>query len=479
MGLLIKNGTIISATSEYVADILVDDEIIQKVGLNLPEEEHDVVDATGKYVFPGGVDEHVHMGPFDSKSFETSHAALVGGTTTIVDFAPQFPGMTLVESMKKHAEENAQGVAACDYSFHTMVMDTDPELLMRSIPELADNGIANLKFFMAYKGSPFYANDALILRGMFEAKKHGITLMLHAENSDMIEVLAEFYKERGCIDPIGHSLSRPPIVEDEATFRGIQLAKLADVPLMIVHVTTKGAMRHIKQAREEGYSIYGETCAHYLTLDESNFLKPNFEGAKYVCAPALRTKDHLDALWDAVDQGYLKAISSDNAAVIGGFEAKKKGKDDFTKIPNGCPSMQNRMYMIWTQGVEKNRITRQKFVEVMCTNPAKISGLYPKKGAILPGSDADIVIFNPHNKGTIRWENSFEGSDYSPFEGIDRIGICEKVFLRGKLVAQDGNFVGKMGYGNYVPQKAYALPYERYLPREDDENTAIVLDSRT
>ncbi len=464
--LLIKNGTIISATSEYVADILVEGEKIKEIGIDLPEDGCEVIDATGKYVFPGGVDEHVHMGPFGSYSFETSHAALVGGTTTIVDFAPQFKGKTLIESLQEHEKENAIGKASCDYSFHSMVMDNDPDLLMRSIPELAENGVANIKFFMAYKGTPFYANDELIIQGMAEAKKYGLTSMLHCENGDFIEALAKKYKAEGVKDPIGHSLSRPPIVEDEATFRGIQMAKIADCPLYVVHVTTKNAMRFIKEAREEGYSIYGETCTHYLTLDESNFLKPDFEGGKYVCAPALRTKDHLEALWDGVDKGYLTAIGSDNAAVKGGFESKKKGIDDFTKIPNGCPGMQNRLYMIWTQGVMKNRITRQKFVELTSTNPAKVCGFYPQKGAILPGSDADIVIYNPEVKGTITFKDNYEGSDYETYEGFERSGICEKVFLRGKLMAENGKYVGEKGTGRYIKQKAYALPYDRYVPRK-------------
>ncbi|WP_300410723.1 dihydropyrimidinase [Lagierella sp.] len=406
------------------------------------------------------------MGPFESYSFETSHAALVGGTTTIVDFAPQFKEMTLLESLKEHDRKNAVGKASCDYSYHVMVMDNDEELLMKSIPELAENGVANLKFFMAYKGTPFYANDQLIIKGMKEARKYGLTVMLHCENGDFIEVLAEECKEKGITEPIGHSLSRPPIVEDEATFRGIQMAKISDCPLYIVHVSTKNAMNFIKEAQEEGYSVYGETCTHYLTLDDSNFLKDDFEGGKYVCAPALRPKEHLEALWDGVDKGYLKAVGSDNAAVIGGFEAKKRGKDDFTKIPNGCPGMQNRLYMLWTQGVMKNRITKQKFVELTSTNPAKVCGFYPQKGALLPGSDADIVIYNPKVSGKITFKDNYEGSDYETYEGFERSGICEKVFLRGKLVAENGKFVGEKGKGKYIKQNPYALPYERYIPRD-------------
>lgn len=467
MGLLIKGGTIVTATDEYVADILVEGEQIKSVGVDIPEEGHEVVDASGKYVFPGGVDEHVHMGTFGSLGFETSHAALVGGTTTIVDFAPQEQGKTLVESMINHRDNKAEGIASCDYSFHTMVMDNDEDLLMRSIPELVDNGISCLKFFMAYKGTPFYAPDELIMKGMLEAKKYGITMMLHCENGDMIEVLQKVYKEGGVKDPIGHSLSRPPIVEDESTYRGIAMAKAADVPLFVVHVSEKNAARHIREARQEGWPIYGETCTQYLNLDESNFLKPNFEGGKYVCAPALRTPDHLEYLWGAIQRGELKAVSSDNAANDGGFEgAKKKGMGDFSTIQNGAPGMQNRMYMLWTQGVEKGRLTRQQFVELACTNPAKVAGIYPEKGSIMPGADADIGIFDPNVEGTIKFEDNYEGIDYDSYEGFERKGIFEKVYLRGKLMAENGKFVGEKGQGKWLKQKPFGLAYDNYKPRE-------------
>lgn len=470
MGLLIKGGTIITASDEYVADILVEGEKIKAVGIDIPEEGHEVVDASGKYVFPGGVDEHVHMGPFDAMGFETSHAALVGGTTTIVDFAPQDPGKTLVQSMIDHRDKNAVDVASCDYAFHSMVMDNDEELLMKSIPELVENGISCLKFFMAYKGTPFYAEDSLILKGMLEAKKYGITMMLHAENADFIEVLQEVYKDGGVKDPIGHSLSRPPIVEDEATYRGVQMAKIADVPLFVVHVSDEGAAKHIRRARQEGWPIYGETCTQYLNLEEANFLKDDFEGAKFVCAPAIRKQSHLDYLWGAIERGELKAVSSDNAANIGGFEgAKKKGMGDFTKIQNGAPGMQNRLYMLWTQGVEKGKITRQQFVELGCTNPAKVCGLYPQKGSIMAGADADIVIYNPNVEGTIKFEDNYEGIDYDSYEGFERKGICEKVYLRGSLMAENGKFVGEKGTGKWLKQKPYGLAYDNYKPRRTIE----------
>ncbi|MDO5718759.1 MAG: dihydropyrimidinase [Tissierellia bacterium] len=461
MGLLIKNGNIISATNEYKADILVIDEKIAEIGIDLPEEGHEVVDATGHYVFPGGVDEHVHMGSFATLSFETSHAALVGGTTTIVDFAPQFEGMGILDSVKKHDDERAKGKASCDYSYHAMVMDKSDKLL-DEIPKLVDGGITTLKFFMAYKYTPFMVEDDLIFRSMQIAKDYGITIMVHAENGDMVYTLQNQLYSEGKIEPIYHARSRPPIVEDEATQRAIYLAELADCPLFVVHVSSKGAMMNIKNAYDRGLPIYGETCTHYLTLDESYLAKPDFEGAKYVCSPALRTKDHLEALWDGIEKEYLVAVGSDHAAVDGGFERKKDGIDNFAKIPNGSPGIQDRLTMLWSQGVAKGKISRQRFVEIACTNPAKVSGIYPQKGAIAPGSDADIVIFDPDYRGVIKFEDSYEGTDYAAYEGFERIGRFDKVYLRGKLVAEKGKLVSEKGKGKYIRPKPYAFAYDEY-----------------
>lgn len=466
MGLLIKNGTIVSDSAEWISDILVEGEKIVSIAKDIPVEGHEVVDATGKYVFPGGVDEHVHMGPFDSYSFETSHAALVGGTTTLVDFSPQYKGMGVIESLHKHNEEDAVGKASPDYSFHAMIMENSDKVL-DEIPHMVDAGIVNLKLFMAYKYTPFMVEDDLIFKCMQEAKKYGISIMVHAENGDLVDILQKELRAQGAEAPINHSYSRPPLVEDEATSRAIYMAELADCPLFVVHVTTKGAFRRIKEAHERGLPVYGETCTHYLVLDESYLAKPNFEGAKYVCAPALRTKDHGEVLWKAVQNGELQAISSDHAAVVGGFEAKKRGLHDFTKIPNGAPGMQDRLHMVWTQGVEKGRITRQDFVRLCMTNPAKVCGIFPQKGALLPGSDADILIFDPTYRGTITLADQYEGTDYAAYEGFEKKGIADKVYLRGKLMAERGKFVGERGQGRYIKPKPYTKSYEEYHKKKD------------
>ena len=461
MGIIIKNGTIVSANDEFVGDILIEGEKITQIGINLPEEGHKVFDANGKYVFPGGVDEHVHMGSFDTLSFETSHAALVGGTTTIVDFAPQIKGKGIIESVETQNREFAEGKSSSDYSFHGMVMDTS-EGLLDEIPKMVDAGITTLKFFMAYKYTPFMVQDDLIFKGMKLARDHGITVMVHAENGDMVYTLQQQLVAEGKTEPIYHAYSRPPIVEDEATQRAIYLSELAGCPLFVVHVSSKGAMEHIKAAHDKGLPVYGETCTHYLTLNESFLAKPNFEGAKYVCSPALRTDEHLDAMWYAIKNNYLLAVGSDHAAVTGGFEKKKDGINNFAKIPNGCPSVQDRMAMLWTQGVEKGRISRQRFVEISATTPAKVVGIYPQKGVILPGSDADIVIYDPEYRGVITHADSYEGTDYAAFEGFEKKGIADKVFLRGELVAERGKFVGEKGKGKYVKPRAYGLCYDGF-----------------
>lgn len=467
MGLLIKNGRILTASDEFTGDILSENGVISQVGQDIPEADHEVVDASGKYVFPGGVDEHVHMGPFDTYSFETSHAALVGGTTTIVDFSPQFEGMGIIESMEKHRAEKAEGQASSDYSFHGMVMNASEDIL-DEIPKLAEAGLASLKFFMAYKGTPYYSNDQLIFKAMQKCRDHGITVMLHCENGDVIEVLKEEIVAEGGSHPINHANSQPPKVEDEATERAIHLAEIADCPTFIVHVTTQGASDAIRRAQLRRAPVTAETCMHYLALDSSYLNLDASEAAKYVCSPPLRGPKHQEALWDRLNDGTLLAVSSDHAAVRGGTKSKIAATEKgFQHIPNGAPGMQDRLSMLWTLGVAGGRISKQKFVELVATNPAKISGIYPKKGSLAPGSDADIVIFDPDARSTVRLEDSYEGTDYALYEGFEKIGQVEKVYLRGQLMAEKGQLVGEKGQGEYIPAQAYALPYQQFKKKEN------------
>ena len=462
MKFLIKNGIIVTMVDEIQADILVENEKIVAIGKNLDEEGIEIVNASGRYILPGGVDQHTHFN-FSFKSatvrgFETSNAAIAGGTTTIVDFANQEKGKSLTESIKNYMEEKVSGKAMCDYGFHGVVFDPS-ESLFKEIPKLPEIGVPTLKLFMAYKGMPYHCNDDSVFKALQVSKDAGVTIMVHAENAEMIDVLQKQCISQGKTSPKYHGVSRPPIVETECTNRAIMLAEAAEAPIFIVHVTCKGAMEKIRDAYLKGISAFGETCTHYLTLDVENLSKPEFEGAKYVCSPALRSVEHREALWVALKKGWLKCVSSDHC----GFDwAKQKhlGKNDFTSIPNGSPGLQDRLAVLWTNGVLKGKISRQKFVELWATAPAKINGLFPKKGTIAVGSDADIVIFDPKVKGIITNKDSFHGVDFNTYEGMKYSGAPEKVFLRGKLTMENGKFVGKAGQGEFIKGAPFGLCYQ-------------------
>lgn len=287
--------------------------------------------------------------------------------------------------------------------------------------------------------------------------------MVHAENADIVNIRTKQLVEEGKTDVKYFPESRPVLAEAEATSRAVHMAKIADAPVFVVHVTNKKAAQVIRDAYGEGVSAYGETCTHYLMFNEEVFSKPNFEGAKYVCTPPIRPQSDVDYMWEAINRGELLTVGSDHCAIVGGFEeGKKKGLNDFSKIPPGSPGVQDRLNMIWTYGVETGKISRQKFVEVCCTNPAKVCGVYPQKGDLLVGSDADIVIFNPDYKGTVKHENALMGSDYTTYDGFEQKGIAEKVFLRGNLMAENGKFVGEKGIGKQAMSKPFALAYDKF-----------------
>ena len=461
MRTLIKNGTIVTTSNEYVADILIEDDKIASIGHDLKCEADKVYDASGKYVLPGGIDQHVHFSfQFNGamvRGFETSNAAIAGGTTTVIEFVNQVKDKGLLESIENYKKEKADGIAMADYAFHIVMTDPRPEVI-DEIPQLATNGYPTMKLFMAYKGMFFHADDEAILNALMKAKDCGITVMVHAENADAIDVLQKQLIAQGKTDPYSHVLSRPPMVEGEATARAIHLAKIADAPIYIVHVTCKEALDEIIRAQEAGQRVSGETCTHYLTLDDSNLAKPNFEGAKYVCSPALRPKEHHEALWAALNKGHLNAVSSDHC----GFdwkEQKHMGVDDFRNIPNGAPGLQNRLGILWTYGVEAGIISRQKLVDIFAASPAKNAGLDHRKGFLDIGYDADIVIYDPEGKHTITNEECLHGVDYCSYEGMEQIGHVDKVFLRGKMVVEDGKYTGSKGDGIFLPRKPYGTMY--------------------
>jgi dihydropyrimidinase len=462
MSLLIKNGTIVTSTSEYKADILIRDEKIAAIGMNLDGQAQEIVDASGKYILPGGVDGHTHFawpsGGIRTPGFETTPAAIVGGTTTVVDFAAQPHGLSIKEAVAKHAEEHAAGKSVVDYAFHGVIMDVNSHVF-EEIPTLPDAGIATVKVFMTFKGTPLMVDDAALFRALQVSKKAGVTIMVHAENGDLVDVLQKQCLTAGLREPKYHAISRPPAVEAEATARALTIAALAEAPIFVVHVSCIEAMKAICNAYLSGTAAYGETCPQYLTLSVDNLSKPSFEGAKYVCSPALRSPQHHEALWQALDRGWLQVVGSDHCSFNWKHE-KHMGFDDFTKIPNGAPGVQYRLAVLWTYGVESGKISRQRLVDVFATAPAKVNGLFPRKGDIAVGSDADLVIFDDRWEGVMSIKDSLEGVDYCAYEGMRQKGRVDKVYLRGKLSVDDGHFVGETGQGQYLKREPFGLAFQ-------------------
>ncbi|MDO5690072.1 MAG: dihydropyrimidinase [Tissierellia bacterium] len=458
---IIKGGTVVTTESEFKADVLIQDGKIVAVGRGLSDEGAEVINASEMFVMPGGIDQHVHFS-FEFKGekvrgFETSNAAALGGTTTVIEFVNQEKGKGLIDTIEDYKKENAEGIAMVDYSFHAVI--TDPsDHVYEEISKLPEMGYPSIKLFMAYKGLFFHADDDVIAKSMAVAKKHGVTMMVHAENADLIDYLQRECVEAGNTSPYYHAISRPPIVEIEATERAINIAKMTGTPLYVVHVSTTGAVDAIKAAKVKGVPIYGETCTHYLTLDKENLARSDFEGAKYVCSPALRDKADREYLWESVKKGWLNAISSDHC----GFDWKKQkhmGINDFRDIPNGAPGMENRLSILWTYGVEKGKISRSKLVELFSTNPAMNNGLDHIKGSIEVGHHADIVIYNPKGTYKITNDNSLQGTDYNSYEGFEQKGRVETVLLRGDIIVKDNKFIGQPGQGQFTKCKAYGLVY--------------------
>lgn len=462
MSLLIKNGMIVTAIDEFNGDIFIKNEKIVAIGKDLNYSADKVVDATGKFVLPGGVDQHVHYS-LDYKGekvrgFETSKAAIVGGTTTVIEFINQEKGKGIAETIEKSDKESFSKLAMVDYSFHGIVCDPTEETF-NEIKELPSKGISTLKLFMAYKDQSIYSDDDTIYNVLKASKDAGVTVMLHAENADVIENLQKDFIKDGKTSPYYHGESRPPLVEIEATQRAIHLASMAAAPVYIVHVTAKEVMETIRSSYNDGVPVYGETCTHYLVLDKGNLEKPNFEGAKYVCSPALRNEADMESLWEAINKGWLNAVSSDHCGYDWGKQ-KHIGVDNFTEIPNGGPGVQDRLAILWTYGVNTGKISRQKFVDLYATTPAKINGLDHRKGHIGVGYDADLVILNPNHQSVISNENSLHGVDFNLYEGMKQEGTVEKVFLRGKLMVDDGEFIGQEGDGEFLHSKPYGLCYK-------------------
>src|SRR5436309_723651 len=458
MSTLIRGGRVGTAADDFVADVLVEGERVALIGSALDVAADRTVDAGGKYVLPGCIDPHTHLdmpfgGTVTIDDFESGQgSAACGGTTCHIDFCIQGKGQTFAEALEGwHAKAN--GKTLIDYGFHIAITDLADGGTLEELATLPEQGITSYKLFMAYKGV-LQVDDETLFRAMQVAAASGALVMVHAENGDAIDVLVQEALSRGYTEPIYHALSRPPELEGEATNRAIQLARIAGAPLYVVHVSCAESVEPLALAREKGWNVHGETCTQYFFIDQSFLERPNFEGAKYVYTPPPRDKSNQDILWNAVRTNVLQAISTDHCAYL--FKGQKDvGKDDFRQIPNGGPGLENRLQLIHTHGVREGRISLNRMVELLCTNPAKLFGLYPRKGTLAVGSDADIVVFDPEKKVTISAATHHSKSDYNLFEGTEVTGSPEIVLLRGNVLVEGDRLLGKPGSGQFVKRARF------------------------
>ena len=451
MTLLIKHGTIVTATDEYRGDVFIDGEKISTIGTALTMPADRVIDATGKYLFPGGIDVHTHLdmpfgGATSADDFETgTMAAAHGGTTTVVDFAIQYKGQTLHHAWETWAKK-AEGKAAIDYGFHMIITELTDQV-EQEMDALVRQGVTSFKLFMAYPGV-FMLDDASIFRALLRTGKNGGTICMHAENGGVIDVLVKKALAEGKTAPKYHALTRPARAEAEATHRAIALAEIAGVPIYIVHLSAAEALEMVTEARDRGLPAYAETCPQYLFLSYDNYEEPGFEGSKYVMSPPLRSKDTQDRLWRGLAFNDLQAISTDHCPFC--MKEKALGETDFSKIPNGAPGIETRMSLVYDGGVRSGRISRNRFVELTSTSPAKIFGLFPRKGTIAPGSDADIVVFDPDKTIRLAAKTLHMKVDYNPYEGREVTGATDTVVSRGRVIIDGGTFTGRAGAGSFL-----------------------------
>src|SRR6266850_2521666 len=456
---LIANGTVVTATDTYAADVAITGGKITAIGQGLPRENTTrVLDAKGRYVLPGGIDVHTHLdmpfgGTTSADDFETgTRAAAFGGTTTLIDFAIQYKGQTLRTAFDTWMQK-ASAKAVSDYSFHCIITEL-ADAQLEEMNALVREGVTSFKLFMAYPGV-FMLDDGSIFKALRRTANNGGMVCMHAENGNAIDVIVQQALAEGKKAPKYHALTRPTTAEAEATARAIALAEMAGAPVYIVHLSCNDALEKVREARDRGLPVYAETCPQYLYLSLENMDAPGFEAAKYVFTPPLREKWNQEKLWNGLKRDHLQVVSTDHCPFC--FkEQKELGKDDFTKIPNGGPGIEHRLSLIYTGGVHGKRFSPNRFVQLVSTAPAKLFGLYPRKGTIAVGADADLVIFDPNHEEVISAKTHHMRVDYSMFEGIRIEGAPKTVFSRGRTIIDAGKFVGRPGAGQFLRRQTYA-----------------------
>jgi dihydropyrimidinase len=452
MRTVIRNGRIVTAVDDYHADILIEDGTIAMIAKSIDFEADRVIDAKGRLVIPGGIDPHTHMdlpfgGTSSSDDFETgTRAAAYGGTTTIIDFAVQYKGQALNEALDVWFAK-AENKTSIDYGFHLICTDL-PDNRLGEMRGMIDQGVTSFKLFMAYPGV-FLVDDGTIFKAMQIAGENGGLICMHAENGVVIDVIVKQALERGMTAPKYHALTRPTRAEAEGVHRAIALAEMAGSAVYIVHLSNNDALEEVTRARDRGLPAYAETCPQYLFLDYSVYEQPGFEGAKWVMTPPIREKHHQEKLWRGLQFNDLQVVSTDHCPFC--FkEQKELGRDDFSKIPNGGPGVEHRMSLVYNGGVAQGRISVNRFVEITSTAAAKIFGLFPRKGTIAVGSDADIVIFDPNEEMTISAKTHHMNVDYSCYEGMKVRGVTKTVLSRGEVVIDEGKYAGRAGHGRFL-----------------------------
>lgn len=456
MGIVLRGGTVVTAADYYKADVRIEGEKVVAVGCGLAQPRDQILNIESCYLLPGGIDAHTHFDlpvgeTFTADDFVSgTKAAILGGTTTVIDFATQFKGETLTQAFTNW-QRKAAGKSYADYAFHMAITDWSKEIAAE-MPELVDKqGVTSFKLYMAYK-QVLQVDDAVLLQALRHAKNANALIALHCENGDIVDALINNALAQGQTAPSYHPLSRPPEAEEEATARAITLAEIAQAPLYIVHLTCEGALNAVVAAKKRGVQVYAETCPQYLLLDDSRYHLDGFEGAKYVISPPLRAAANQEVLWHGLRTGLIDTVATDHCSF--NFRGQKEaGLSDFSKIPNGMPGVENRMGLMYTYGVVPGRISLNQMVAVTATEPAKLFGLFPRKGTIAPGSDADLVVWDPNADGVISAQTQAHNVDYTPYEGFRQAGKALHVFLRGRQVVAHGQLGAEHAGGIYLSRK--------------------------